>query len=536
MGIGTAVKTPDRSDLLSAAFLRWFEELADCGIVTTDTELCVRTWNPWLETQTGITATAAIGQSILTIWPSLSDRGFDRYYRDALVGEVRVLSQPLHRHLVPIRRHLPSAGLSEMAQSARIAPLKVGNTVVGTITVIQDVSERVVSERELRSQIVVSEHARLVAEQASSLKEEFLATLSHEIRTPLNAVLGWTRILRNERTERSRRKALAVIERNATAQLRLVEDMLDMGRVMSGKLQLDVKPVTLQAIVQAAIDVVSPAVTGKDLTIHTSLGTKPVTVSADADRLQQAVWNILSNAVKFTQREGQIHIRLETRDDVAVLSIRDNGQGISPDFLPYVFDRFRQADASPGRRHGGLGLGLALVRQIVELHGGAVILESAGENKGTTCSIRLPIARAARHSAKSRRRSNGTTLKGIKVLVVEDNDDARDMLVTALRRYGAKVHAVASSDAAIDVLGRRPGFRPHVLVSDIGMPGRDGYDLIRHIRESTTPALRDLPAIAVTAYARPEDRRRALEAGYQSHVVKPVDPYTVAGSIAELLR
>lgn len=529
------MKTLDRSDQLAAAFLRWFEELADCGIVTTDTSLVVRMWNPWLESQTGITAAEAVGRSILEIWPSLADRGFDQYYHDALAGEVRVLSERLHKNLVPIHRHLPSVGISEMAQSARIAPLKADDVIVGTITVIEDVSERVVNERELRNQIAVSERARAMAEQASSLKDEFLTTLSHEIRTPLNAVLGWTRILRNDRDGKSRKHALEVIERNATAQLRLVEDMLDMGRVISGKLKLDVRPVSLQTVVQAAIDVVAPAAAGKDMTIHTAFGTKTVTVNADADRLQQAVWNVLSNAVKFTDRGGRVHVRIATSGDTVELSVRDNGQGITRDFLPFVFDRFRQADASAGRRHGGLGLGLALVQQIVELHGGTVSVESAGEHQGAAFSIRLPTARAPQHAARSIRRAGATTLKGIRILLVEDNDDGREMLVTALRAYGAQVRAVASAEAAMQTLRRR-GFRPDVLVSDVAIPGHDGYELIRRVRASTAPATRNLPAIAVTAYARPEDRVQALTAGYQSHVAKPVDPRAVVGAIAALLR
>jgi PAS domain S-box-containing protein len=397
------VKTLDRSDPISAAFLRWFEELADCGIVTTDDTLVVRTWNPWLERQTGIAAASAAGRSILDIWPTLADRGFDQYYRDALAGEVRILSERLHKFLVPIRRHVSSMGIAEMAQSARIAPLKVDNDIVGTITVIEDVSERVVSERELRHQIAVSEHARAVAEHASSLKDEFLATLSHEIRTPLNAVLGWIRILRNERGVKSRKRALDVIERNATAQLRLVEDMLDMGRVISGKLKLDARPVELQAVVQAAIDVIAPAAAGKNTTIHTAFGPGRLTVNADPDRLQQVVWNVLSNAVKFTGRKGRIDVRITSTADSVDLSVSDNGQGITPEFLPFVFDRFRQADASAGRRHGGLGLGLALVRQIVELHGGTVAVNSQGENLGTTFSIRLPTTRTP-HPARSNRR------------------------------------------------------------------------------------------------------------------------------------
>jgi signal transduction histidine kinase/ActR/RegA family two-component response regulator len=521
--------------LLTSGLLRWFEELSDRGIFTTDRTLTVRTWNPWLEAQTGIPADTAVGTPLLELYPSLVDRGLDHYYRNALAGEVHVLSERLHKFLLPIGRNKRSIGVTEMAQSARIAPLTVGAEVVGTITVIEDVTERVVSERELRNQIVASERARTVAEEASKLKDEFLATVSHEIRTPLNAVLGWARILRTQPRIKSRDHGLEVIERNAASQLRLVEDLLDMARVISGKLRLDVKTIEFQDIVQAAIDVVTPAAAAKSVIITTVFDKNRPVVNADPDRLQQAVWNLMSNAVKFTEAGGRVDIQIATKETAAELTVRDTGQGISRDFLPYLFDRFRQADASASRRHGGLGLGLALVRQIAELHGGSVRAESPGPNLGATFVLQLPLA-DSRDKARRPRGQNEEpiTLKGVAILIIDDNADGREMLVTALREYGAHVKSVATSREALDlVLGSR--YSPDVLVSDVGMPDIDGYQLIREIRMSPNAKIRQIPAIAVTAYANPEDRIRAVVAGYQTHLAKPVDPALVATSVAGLV-
>jgi len=521
-------------DLVNAAFQRWFQELSDRGIFTTDTDLVIKTWNRWLEVQTGIAADQAVGQLLFDLVPSLVDRGLDRYYSDAVAGEVKVLSERFHKYLIPISRNFHAVGVTDMAQSARIAPLLVDEVVVGTLTVIEDVTERVVSERELRSQIAASEHARAVAEEASRLKDEFLATLSHEIRTPLNAVLGWARILRTQPNVKSRSHALEVIERNASSQLRLVEDLLDMARVISGKLRLDVKSVNLGEIANAAIDVVRPAAEAKQITIDTVVDEHLPAVSGDAERLQQVVWNLMSNAVKFTERDGHVTVHVRHIGDSVAVSVRDTGQGIARDFLPYVFDRFRQADASASRRHGGLGLGLAIVRQIVELHGGTVSVDSAGTNKGTTFEIRLPAtALPAETRKKSRDRRESVTLKGVAILIVDDNDDGREMLMAALSDYGARIVAVDSAAAALEVLSNDQ-FVPNIVVADVGMPEIDGYGLIRQIRASLVPRVSQVPAIAVTAYANPEDRIRALVAGFQAHVSKPVDAPLLAASIRTL--
>jgi PAS domain S-box-containing protein len=522
-----------RTDLLAAGVARWFDELSDSGIFTTDANLIIRSWNRWLEAQTGIPAAKAVGTGLYVLFPGLRDRGLDQYYQDALGGEVRVLSERLHRYLIPINRS--GSGGSEMAQSARIAPLSVDGVVAGTITVLEDVSERVASERELRSQIAVAERARLAAEDASKLKDEFLATLSHEIRTPLNAVLGWVRILRTQPKNKSRERGLEVIERNAISQLRLVEDLLDMARVISGKLRLDVAVIQLETVTHLAMEVVAPAAAAKHIEVHAAFAPDLPPVTGDSDRLQQAIWNLLSNAVKFTGRDGRIDVDITHAADSVVLTVRDTGQGIRRDFLPYVFDRFRQQDATAARREGGLGLGLALVRQIAELHGGTVSAHSDGENKGARFSIVLPAAKDAGAQERPRQQPDAlpVTLAGVSVLIVDDHEDGREMMRAGLQGYGARVEAVRSGAAALETLATDRAV-PDVIVCDIAMPDMDGYTFIRRIRSSKNAAIRRIAAIAATAYAEHEDRIRALAAGYQVYMTKPITPSVLAASIHRL--
>jgi signal transduction histidine kinase/CheY-like chemotaxis protein len=532
------MKTVGPGDLLGAAAARWFEELDDRGVFITDDRLIVRRWNHWLAAQTGRSAADVVGRPLFELYPGLVERGVDAYYRDALGGEVRILSERFHKFLLPITRSFHGAGLTEMAQTARIEPLMEGATILGTITLIEDVTERVISERELRNQIAASEQARRLAEEASQLKDEFLATLSHEIRTPLNAVIGWTRILQTQPSLRSRAHALEVIERNATSQMRLVEDLLDMARIISGKLRLKIDAVSLAEVAQGALDVIAPGAAAKEVAVHIAIDDDLPAVNGDSERLQQVVWNLLANAVKFTESGGEIRLEIARVGPNVRLSVHDTGQGITPDFLPYVFDRFRQADASASRRHGGLGLGLALVRQIVELHGGAVGVDSRGAKQGATFWVTLP---AVRHLGLSpampaQATAEPVTLKGVAILIVEDETDARELLVAMLEEYGALVRAVGSAEAALGILrGNGGAFAPDVLVSDVGMAGTDGFALVREIRNFPSERIRTLPAIAVTAYANPEDRVRALVAGYQNHIPKPVDANALAAAIAKLV-
>ena len=347
---------------------------------------------------------------------------------------------------------------------------------------------------------------------------------------------GWTRILRTQPSARSQAHALEVIERNAISQMRLVDDLLDMARIISGKLRLNIDSVSISEVAQAAVDVVAPAAAAKQIAIEVWFDESLPIVNGDADRLQQVIWNLLSNAVKFTEPGGAVRVQIEERERLGPLAgARHRRQGIAPDFVPYVFDRFRQADASASRRHGGLGLGLALVRQIIELHGGSVGVESGGVNKGSTFWVTLPgVAALGATTPAQPPAKEPVTLKGVSILIVDDESDARELLVAILQDFGADVRAAASAAAAIELLNDEE-FHADIIVSDVGMPGTDGFALVREIRAMPKEQLRRLPAIAVTAYANPEDRVRALVAGYQNHIPKPVDANALAAAIAQLV-
>ena len=527
----------DTDTAIGAATLRWFRDSADVGIVTTDASLVVSAWNKWLVTVTGIPAHAAVGRHLLEVLPSFVERGFDQYYGEALRGVVTILSYALHRFILPARdesREPPSP----TPQRARIAPLWEGGEVIGTITIVEDVSERVATERELRAQIASSESARRTAEAASRVKDEFLATLSHEIRTPLNAVLGWTRILKSRDLDQATlKRAIDVIDRNASAQLTLVSDLLDMSRIASGKLRLEVVPVDLEPVAVGAVDVVRPAADAKGVRIALDLTHVPP-VSGDADRLSQVIWNLLSNAVKFTDTGGAVTVRLSAEGGHVALSVIDTGQGIDPKFLPHVFERFTQSDSSASRRHGGLGLGLALVRELVELHGGRVRASSEGSGKGTTFTVTLParlegmVMRAPGRHDRGDRPSN---LEGIRVLIVEDEHDARDILSRSMQEFGATVTSARSSVEALDYLRAcASSDLPHIVIADIGMPEEDGYAFLSRLRKLPRERGGEMPAIAVTAYAGPADRQRALDAGFKMHIEKPVAPLALAAAIARV--
>lgn len=384
------------------------------------------------------------------------------------------------------------------------------------------------------------QHALSAAETASRARDEFLATVSHELRTPLTSIIGWIQLLRLERDEASLSEGLDTIDRNARAQSRLIEDILDFSRINAGKLHLNVRSLDLSDVVDAAMDVVRPAADAKGVRIERILDSEAGHVSGDADRLQQVVWNLLSNAVKFTPRGGKVLIRLERINSHCELTVSDTGQGISPKFLPYVFDRFSQADSSSTRAHAGLGLGLGIVRHLVELHGGTVQAFSRGEGQGATFAVRFPLL-VAHHRAEdevvrielpavSTIEQAFADLTGVSVLVVEDNDDSRKLLQTILTRSGAVVQVAESAATALRILA---GEWPDIVISDIEMPGEDGYSLIRKIRLQEPPSRR-VPAIALTAYTRSVDRVRALAAGFQTHMSKPVEPAELVAAVKSL--
>ena len=402
-------------------------------------------------------------------------------------------------------------------------------------------SERKVAEVKLAALLESERTARADAEKANRLKDEFLATLSHELRTPLNAVIGWSRMLVSGRLDSEGAKhALEVVERNAWAQKQIIEDILDVSRVITGKLHLNVSPVDLVAVVDAALDAVRPAMEAKEIKIETLIDSSLRMISGDPDRLQQVVWNILSNAAKFTPVEGKIEIAVSQNQGQVEIRVKDSGPGIDPAFLPHVFERFRQADGSTTRTHGGLGLGLAIVRHLVELHGGTIGVENREDHKGAIFTVRLPLPsgelrpEALANASGAFKDSRGETpnLEGLRILIVDDETDALDLISAELTQHGARVTGASNSQDALDALGRAEF---DLMISDIGMPNMDGYELIRQIRAQEGVRFQRIPAVALTAYARVQDRMRAIMAGFNTHVAKPVEANELITVVASLV-
>ncbi|HEY6217287.1 MAG TPA: PAS domain S-box protein [Pyrinomonadaceae bacterium] len=439
-------------------------------------------------------------------------------------------------------------------------------TVVGMLGFVQDISTRKRNEETLREQAealftlnetaqraraqaeqTAAQNERLYrqAEESSRLKEEFLATISHELRTPLSAILGWTRMLRmGQLSPENSAKALDTIERNARAQAQLVDDLLDVSRIITGKLRMDVRPADPNSFIDAAVEAVKPAADAKGVRVSKVIDTGTISIPGDPVRLQQVVWNLLSNAIKFTPRGGWVQIRSARVNSHLEIVVSDTGQGISPDFLPHVFDRFRQADQRTSRQHGGMGLGLAIVRHLVEMHGGNVQASSEGEGKGATFTVMLPITPVYQVDSSGSRVHPGARdllpanditdrLDDLSILVVDDEPDTRDLLKQGLEYCGARVRVAGSSSDALNELKMS---LPDILISDIGMPGADGYDLIREVRRLPAALGGRIAAIALTAYTRVEDRLQALRAGYDMHVPKPVELAELVAVAARVAR
>ena len=384
------------------------------------------------------------------------------------------------------------------------------------------------------------------AEAANRTKDEFLATMSHELRTPMTAILGWAQLMRSKAlSETDFSHALEIVERNARAQTKLIDDLLDISRIITGKLRLDVRVVDLAGVVESAVDALRPTAEARAIRLQSLIDPQASPVSGDTDRLQQVVWNLVSNAIKFTPRGGRVQVRLERVDSHVEITVSDSGRGISAEFLPHVFDRFRQADGSTTRKQGGLGLGLSIVRQLVELHGGTVSVESAGEGQGATFSVQLPsmVTRRRSDAGDFERRRHPTaggddttfdcppSLVGLRVLVVDDEADTRGLLRTVLERCGSEVTLAGSAAEALVSFAQS---KPDVLISDIGMPEEDGYELIGKMRALGVGQPGRIPAVALTAYARVEDRVRALNAGFQVHMPKPIEPAELVAVVASL--
>lgn len=539
-----------KETLLSAAVLHLMHDLAAQGIITTDSELNVVEWNHWMEERTGKRAGEVIGNNLLALFPELNARRLDRNYKWALEGQVRVLSQALHGYLIAMPVVSGEYGYTQMQQAVRISPLTHEGEIIGTLTIIEDVTERVAREAKLqaqieaRSRLLSSEKlARNEAERANRLKDEFLATISHELRNPLNAILGWAHMLRlGKLTPANVERAVETIYRNAKSQAQLVSDLLDVSRIISGKLRLDVRQVDLISIVNAALDSIRPAADAKSIRLQTMLDPAAGPIAGDADRLQQIVWNLLTNAVKFTPKGGRIQVKVQRVDSHSEIVVSDSGVGINKEFLPYVFDRFRQADASITRTQGGLGLGLSIVHQLVDLHGGSVSVHSDGEGKGATFTISLPFvgvvssqkdteAATVVHSDEIVSLDGLPSLQGLKVLAVDDEADTRELIREVLKECGAEVILSRSAAEALEALEQH---KPDILISDLGMPDEDGYSLITKIRALPSERGGHIPAAALTAYARAEDRMRVLRSGFQFHLPKPVDSAELVTVVASL--
>ena len=505
---------------------------SDDAIVSKTLDGTITSWNPGAERMLGYSASEAIGQNIRMIipqelWPE-EDDVLRRIGRGERVDHFETTRRTKDGRLVNI--------------SLTVSPIKNSTgTIIGASKVARDVTEHKNTEKERERLLKAEKEARQLAEQANRFKDEFLAVVSHELRSPLNSIVGWASLLLEGNLAKERvHHAIETILRNAEAQNQLIGDLLDVARIISGKMRLDIKSIDVNSAVTSAIEVLQPAARAKNIQIENEAHTSVSTIPADPDRIQQILWNLLSNAVKFTPVGGRIVIRSSQQDSIVKISVTDNGMGIAPELLPVIFERFRQGDMGSTRNYGGLGLGLAIVRHLVELHGGVIRASSGGPGRGAEFVVelpadsRIPLQNILESSpVPTVFSSEGPSLTGIKILLVDDESDAREMVTEMLERAGAQVTSTASVQAAMQSLAAD---RPDVLISDIAMPGEDGFDLIKRVRQIPTDQSKPMPAIALTAFARTQDRLRILNAGFQMHVPKPVQPVELRTVVASVTR
>jgi PAS domain S-box-containing protein len=465
--------------------------------------------------------------------------------QDQVNGVSSRQKQGIERHGISRNRNYTKDGSILYCDWYNSVSYDMSGKLESVLSLALDVTARKLAEEERARSLQLEQEARREAEAASRVKDEFLATLSHELRTPLTSILGWARLLSTGELGASEHAAAyETIARNAKSQARLIDDLLDVSRIITGKLRLDVRSVELAPIIEAAVHSVRPAADAKDIRVQLLLDPQIGPVPADTNRLQQVIWNLLSNAIKFTPAGGLVQVYLERKRDCVEIKVSDTGQGIAPEFVPYVFDRFRQADGSSTRQHRGLGLGLAIVRHLIELHGGTAEVESQGAGAGSTFTLKLPLlitrdnpvsntAAAQRSTCYSKLPSSPERLDGARILVVDDEADTREIVTMMLEGSGAQVMAAESSSEAIEMM---ESWQPDVLVADIGMPIEDGYVLIRKVRSRPANEGGRTPALALTAYVRTEDRVRILSAGYQMHLTKPVEPIELVTAVANLAK
>ncbi len=523
------------------ALLASVVESSDDAIVTKTLDGVITSWNAAAHRLLGYSPEEALGKSITLIIPD------DRLEEEReIIRQLRSGERIDHYETVRVRKDG-----TRIEVALTISPLRDGSgRVIGASKILRDISDRMRVERELqqllteRNELLERERtARAQAEKLSATKDQFLAMLSHELRTPLNAILGWTQVLRSGRSQPADfAKGLEVIERNVRIQSQLVEDLLDMTRIVAGQMRLDVQAVMPFGFVQAAVELLRPAADSKGVRVDTQLDPSAGPISGDAGRLQQVVWNLVSNAIKFTPAGGRIQVVLARVNSHIEVDVADTGIGIEPDLLPHVFEQFRQGDATITRHYGGLGLGLSIVKHIVDLHGGLVQAKSAGKGQGATFRVQLPLAIVHRERDPERMHPRSALtpppityadLTGLTVLAVDDEADSRELVRRVLADAGAKVETATS---AADALQRAQQRLPDVIVTDIGMPETDGYELLRQLRMLGDERFRRVPAIALTAFARSEDHTRALLAGFLAHVAKPVEAPELVATVAAVAQ
>jgi PAS domain S-box-containing protein len=519
------------------------EGVAEYAIFMLDPNGNVATWNSGAERIKGYTATEIIGQHFSVFYPAEA--------RESRWPEHELQVAAEKGSFTDIGWRLRKDGTTFWANVTITALRDDTGKLLGYAKLTRDLTEAKRAEamesanQQHEEMLDAERNARMTAQRATRLKDEFLATLSHELRTPLSAILGWTQVLLRGATPKGpeeQKRAIEVIDRNARAQVQLIDDLLDLSRIMTGKLRLDLHQVSFSSVVEAAVDSAKPAAAAKGIRLKAILDAGRDIVSADSSRLQQVVWNLLTNAIKFTPKGGQVHVLLQRVNSHLELNVCDTGIGIPPNYLPHVFDRFSQKDTSTTRTFGGLGLGLAICKQLVELHGGVITAVSEGEGKGATFSVHLPLS-IVQWDERSEPRAHPTAetqpgemlslprLDDVHIFAVDDESDARDLLRTVLEDQGAKVTSFASAE---DALAALKTVKPMVLVCDVGMPKMDGYQLIRKWRAEESRGER-IPALALTAFARAEDRKRSLIAGYQAHLAKPFDVGELILVIADLV-
>jgi PAS domain S-box-containing protein len=518
---------------LAQQYLAAIVQNADDAIISKNLESIVMTWNPAAERMFGYTAQEMIGQSIMKIIPAeLANEETE------IISRIRSGERLEHFET----RRLRKDG-TEFHVSITVSPIRDDDgTIIGASKIARDISEKKMWEQRITDALEDARRARHQGEVASRMKDEFLATVSHELRTPLTAIVGWVRMLRsgNLPSERAE-QALEVIDRNVRSQAQLIEDLLDISRITMGKLRLDVRPVQPASVIHAAVESLIVAADARRIRIQTILDSHAGPISGDFERLQQVVWNLLSNAIKFTPKGGRVQVILERVNSHIELRVSDTGKGIKPEFLPFVFERFSQAEDISTRSHSGLGMGLAISKAIIELHGGSITVFSEGEGKGTSFTVSIPIMAVSRDSSPAERVHPKVwteisvtcppEISGLKVLVVDDDSDTCEMIRAVLEQCGGIVKTALDAENALDAFR---SWKPAVVISDIGLPEVDGYELVRRIRDDERPTGARTPAVALTAFARIEDRVKALAAGYQMHVAKPVEPGELLTIVASL--